>query len=102
MGNVILVGRGANIVAAHMPHVFHIRLVAPLKERLGHIEEYYKLKPAEAVKMARDLEESRKRYVRRYFRADVGDPLNYHLIINTAHTGFPKAAKIIANLVSER
>ena len=102
MGNVILVGRGANMIAARMPHVFHIRLVAPLKERVGHIEEYYELKPAEAAKMVRDLEGARKRYVRRYFRADVEDPLNYHLIINTANTGFQKAAKIIANLVIER
>lgn len=102
MGNVILVGRGSNIIAARMPHVLHVRLIAPLKERLRHIEEYYKVKPAEAAQMVRDLDEARRRYVRRYFRSDVADPLHYHLTINSAHTGFKKAAQIIADLVIEK
>jgi cytidylate kinase len=99
MGNVILVGRGSNIITAHMPHVFHVRLIAPLKERVRHVEEYYQLEPAEAVQRVRELDEAKSRYVRRYFRADVADPLNYHLTINTARTGFQKAAQLIANLV---
>jgi len=102
MGNVILVGRGANIIAARMPHVFHVRLIAPLTERLRHIEEYHQLKPAEAAQMVRELDEARRRYVRRYFRTDVEDPLHYHLTINSAHTGFKKAAQIIADLVIEK
>ena len=102
MGNVILVGRGSNIIAARMPHVFHVRLIAPLKERVRHIEEYYQLKPAKAAEMVRDLDDARSRYVRRYFRVDVADPLHYHLTINTTHTGFQKTAQIIANLVIER
>src|SRR6516164_1830138 len=32
MGNVILVGRGSNFISAHFPHVFHVRLIAPLKK----------------------------------------------------------------------
>jgi len=99
MGNVILVGRGSNIIAAHMPHVFHVRLVAPLKDRVRQVEQYYHLKPAEAAQRVRDMDEAKSRYVRRYFRADVADPLNYHLTINTAYTGFQKAAQTIANLV---
>jgi cytidylate kinase len=99
LGNVILVGRGSNIIAAHMPHVFHVRLIAPLKERVRHLQEFYQLKRAEAVQSAHDLDEGRRRYVRRYFRGDVEDPLHYHLTINTTQTGFQKAAQIIANLV---
>jgi Cytidylate kinase-like family len=99
MGNVILVGRGSNFISAHFPHVFHVRLIAPLKDRVRHIEEYYHLESAEAAQKVHDLDEARRRYVRRYFRADVADPLHYHLTINTAYTGFQKAAQIIANLV---
>jgi cytidylate kinase len=102
MGNVILVGRGSNIITARMPHVFHVRLIAPLKDRVRHVEEYYQLKPAEAVQRVRELDEAKSRYVRRYFRADVADPLNYDLTINTAHTGFQKAAQLIANLVTKK
>lgn len=102
MGNVILVGRGSNIISAHLPHVFHVRLVAPLRERVRQVEKYYQVKPAEAAQMVQDLDEGRRRYVRQYFRTDIGDPLQYHLTINTAHTGFQKAARIIANLVIDK
>jgi cytidylate kinase len=96
------VGRGSNIIAARMPHVFHVRLIAPLKERVRHVEEFYQLKSAEAAQRVRELDDARSRYVRHCFRADVADPVHYHLIINTARTGFQKAAQIIANLVIER
>jgi cytidylate kinase len=102
LGNVTLVGRGSNIIAAHMHHVFHVRLVAPLKERVRHLQEYYQLTREEALQRAHDLDEARRRYVRRYFRVDVEDPLHYHVTINTAETGFQKAAQVIANLVVER
>ena len=101
MGNVILIGRGSNIISAHLPHVFNVRLVAPLRERVRQVEEYYKVKSVEAAQMVQDLDEARRRYVRQYFRTDIDDPLHYHLTINTAHTGFQKAAQIIANLVIE-
>jgi cytidylate kinase len=102
LGNVILVGRGSSFITAHFPHVYRVRLIAPLKDRVRHIEQYYHLGPAEAAQKVHDLDGARRRYVRRYFRADVADPLHYHLTINTAYTGFQKAAQIIANLVIDR
>jgi cytidylate kinase len=99
MGNVILIGRGSNIIAAHLPHVFNVRLVAPLRERVRRVEQYYQVKPAKAAQMVQDLDEARRRYLRQYFRTDIDDPLQYHLTINTGHTSFEKAARIIANLV---
>ena len=101
MGNVILIGRGSNIISAHLPHVFSVRLVAPLQERVRQVEQYYRVKPAKAAQMVQDLDEGRRRYVRQYFRTDIDDPLQYHLTINTARTGFEKAARVIANLVME-
>jgi hypothetical protein len=40
-GNVILIGRGGNMVTAKLPHVFHVRLVAPLDQRIEHCIEAY-------------------------------------------------------------
>ncbi|HEX7617434.1 MAG TPA: cytidylate kinase family protein, partial [Verrucomicrobiae bacterium] len=31
VGNVILIGRGANLITARLPNMFHVRLVAPLE-----------------------------------------------------------------------
>ena len=102
IGNAILIGRGSNIISAHLPHVYNVCLVAALRERVRHVEEYYEVKPAKAAQMVHDLDKGRRRYVRQYFRTDIDDPLHYHLTINTARTGFEKVARVIANLVLDR
>jgi cytidylate kinase len=42
-------------------------------------------------------DQARRRYLRRYFDTDCDNPLLYHLVINTAKTGFADAAEIIAH-----
>ena len=44
---------------------------------------------------------ARRRYVRRYFDADVDNPLLYHLVINTGKTGLAGAAEIIVEAALE-
>jgi hypothetical protein len=100
LGNVVLVGMGATFITARLKHVFHVRLVAPLQQRVQHAEQYYHLKPKDAVDFVRKHDLARRRYVRRYFRTDIEDPLGYHLIINTGQVTFAEAARIIAEGVA--
>lgn len=94
-GSVILIGRGANIVTAHLPHVLHVRLVAPLQKRIEHACRFY---PAfnqsadQARKFCLQEDEARRRYLKKYFGADIEDPLLYHLIINTGWISYDDAA----------
>ena len=97
LGNVIIIGRGGNIVTARLPGVFHVRLVAPLEKRVEHAHEFYNM----SVRAARDFclrtDLGRKRYLRKYFQADIGDPLHYHLTINTGLVSYDEAARLIAD-----
>jgi cytidylate kinase len=43
---------------------------------------------------------ARRRFVRRYFNADIEDPLGYDLTINTGQFGFAETARIIAEGVA--
>ena len=95
MGRVIMVGRGAEVITQLLPYVLHVRLVAPLSERIAHAEEFYGLSPNEATMKISEEDHARRRYLRRYFDADCDNPLLYHLVINTAKTGFAGAAEII-------
>lgn len=96
-GNVILVGRGANLVTAHLKHVFHVRLVAPLEMRIRRIEEYYQLDRAGAVEFVRKADKARARYIRSNFKVDADDPLQFHLTINTGLVPYSETARIIAD-----
>ena len=97
MGNVILIGRAGNLVTARLPRVLHVRLVAPLEQRIAHCQNEYGMTKAKARAFCRSEDLGRKRYVKKYFNADVADPLLYHLVINTGLVGCDDAAKLIAD-----
>jgi len=100
MGNVVLIGRGANLITAHLKHVFHVRLVAPLEQRIRHVEDYYKMGHAAAAQYVTRTDRARVRYIRQHFKSSVADPLAYHLTINTGCVDFGEAARIIGDAVS--
>ena len=97
-GNVILVGRGAAAITAKLPHVLHVRLVAPFEQRVQHFEVYYHIDEKDALRLVRERDEARRRYVRQ-FGTDVDDPANYALVINTGQISFEEAARIITNTI---
>jgi cytidylate kinase len=99
MGRVVMVGRGAEVITQLLPYVVRVRLVAPLSKRIIHAEEFYRLSPNEAAMKVSEEDHARRRYLRRYFDADGDNPLLYHLVINTANTGFAGAAEIIVKAV---
>jgi cytidylate kinase len=97
LGRVILVGRGAEVVTRRLPHVFQVRLVAPLDQRIQHVAQYYNLSEADAAKKVKEDDHARRRYLRRYFDADIEDPHLYDLVVNTGRLGFARTAELVAN-----
>jgi cytidylate kinase len=79
--------------------MFHVRLVAPLEERIEHSRKSYGMTKIEARTFCLREDLGRKRYLKKYFNANVNDPLLYHLIINTGSVGYDDAAKIIGDAV---
>ena len=98
-GNVILIGRGANLVTAKLPHLLHVRLVAPLENRIEHCREAYNMTRAEARKFCPAADRARRRYLKKYFHVRIEDPLYYHMIINTSLVSYDEAARIIGDAV---
>jgi hypothetical protein len=58
LGRVILVGRGANVITARLPNAFHVRLVAPLAQRIQHAADYHRLSQPEAAKRVREYDQA--------------------------------------------
>ena len=96
-GHVILVGRGANLIAARMPRVYHVRIVASLPRRIERVKELDHLAPENAARLIKQVDRARGRYVKAYFHAGVDDGLLYHLVINTDRVPCPEAAQLIAD-----
>lgn len=102
IGNVIIVGRGANIITSALKNSFHIRLISTIEDRVKHTMEVYKLKEAEAVNFIGKDDEARKDYLKTYFSKDIDDPLLYHMIINTHLISPKEAAELIGHSVMLR
>jgi cytidylate kinase len=99
LGNVILIGRGSNVVTAKLPDVLHVRLVAPFEKRVEHAHKSYGMTGREARKFCQTENRGRERYLKKYFDADINDPLLYHMVINTAQFDNNAIAKLVGEAV---
>ncbi len=102
VGNVVIIGRGANIITAKLPFALHVRLVGSLERRIEHLVDYKHLSLEEAREYARTEELGRARYVKKYYSADIEDPLQYDLVINTDRVSYEEAGRLIADALSAR
>jgi cytidylate kinase len=99
LGNVILIGRGGSVITAKLPDVLHVRLVAPLEKRVEHIQKSHGMTAAEARKFCQTEDRGRERYLKKYFDADINDPLLYHMVINTGQLDHDVAARLVGEAV---
>jgi cytidylate kinase len=102
LGNVILVGRGANTIVSRLPHVLRVRLVGSLDRRVARVEESEHLNPKEALAFIRRTDRGRAAYVRKYLRQDIADVLLYDLIINTDRFSLDEVVHQIGDVVLRR
>lgn len=94
-GHAVIVGRGANIVTRKLAGGLHVRLVGSLDKRTKHVEEFFKISTADAVKKIQHDDKAREDYLKQNFGKDVKDPGQYDLVINTDGISYEAAARII-------
>ncbi len=95
LGHVILIGRGANIVTAKLPHVLHVRLVGSLEKRIARVQERLKLDRKAATELIERADRGRQRYLKEHFQASIDDPLDYDLTFNTDRLACEDVALLI-------
>lgn len=101
-GNVILVGRGANIILSNLQRAFHIRLVAPLNFRIETSIKIYGVERKAAAEFIKTEDEARKNYIWKYFHKNIEDPHLYHVTINTDLLSFSEISEMIGHCVVKR
>jgi cytidylate kinase len=94
-GDVLLVGRGGSRFLRGHPRAFHVRVIAPLEERVRRVMMHRWLRESVARGLLDDSDSRRRRFYADCFGADWSDPLEYHLIVNTGRLG-PAAVDLVA------
>lgn len=82
-GNAVILGRGSNFLI-QPENQLRLRLIAPLDVRIKNVMKRSGASRQEAQKRVTLLDADRRAYIRRYFNADITDPVNYDLVINMA------------------
>jgi cytidylate kinase len=98
-GDVVLVGRGAQVVLKDYPNVFKGRIVAPLEVRARRIKEQRKVSVEEAREFAQKHDTKRRALLNTVYHDDLRDWDLFNIVLNTvSHT--PEAgAEIICGAV---
>jgi cytidylate kinase len=97
-GRAVIVGRGANFILPP-ENRFRVLIMASREFRVRQVAKTHDVSEKEALRHIIRTESDRKAFIRKYFNADIADPLNYDLIVNTGTMGIEKAAKAIIAVV---
>jgi cytidylate kinase len=97
-GRAVIVGRGANFIIPPDER-FSVRVVAPLEIRIQNVVSAYKVSAENARKRVIARESRRSAFVRKSYNADISDPENYDLTINTGRMRIETAVEVVVAAV---
>ncbi len=95
-GRAVVVGRGANFVLP-LEKRFSVRIVAPQSWRIQNVSKEFDISVEEAKRRVMRTESDRRAFIRKYFNADIADPTNYDMVINTATLNVDDAVNVISS-----
>lgn len=95
--SIVIRGRGSQFILKNWPGALHALFVSPLKLRVRRVMEDMKIGEESAKKEIARFDNGRRRFIKKYFNAELEDPVHYDLVINTERLSFETAASIIIN-----
>lgn len=97
-GNAIIVGRGANLMLPS-DGCLKLRVIAPRRNRIENVAGLHNVSRQEAERRIIRTESERRAFVRKYFNADIDDPLNYDMVLNTGRLDVKAAVRAVRGVL---
>jgi cytidylate kinase len=97
--NVVIVGRGSQMILAGKPNTLHVRFIAPIEDRIKQIMDEEGITHPKASKGIETIYKQRAHYIKQYYDADWTDAMHYDLVLNTGSMHTEQAAGIIATAI---
>jgi cytidylate kinase len=101
-GDMVIQGRGSQFILKDHPGALHILLVAPPNLRIKRVMERLPADEKTARKEIERYDSSRREFIKRYFHAELEDPVHYSMTINTERFSFEDTASIIINALAKK
>jgi cytidylate kinase len=94
-GEVVLVGRGAGYLLPRAS-TLHVRVVAPLPDRIAYMSQWLRLTEDEAAEQVRLRDSRRAEFLSTHFHRQAADVYQYDLLLNSSLLGEDLCAELIA------
>jgi cytidylate kinase len=94
-GEVILIGRGAGCILPSAS-TLHVRIVAPLADRIAYMSEWLRLTVEEATAQVELRDRRRAEFIATHFHRQPSDIYQYDLLLNSTLLGEELCAELIA------
>jgi cytidylate kinase len=101
-GDVVIVGRGGQVILRDRSDTLHVRIVAPLELRIQRVADKQGIEPGAARAQVEASDRSHLNYLRRCHKINWNDPVLYDLILNTHHLHPDRGVEIICFALKER
>jgi len=99
-GNVVIVGRGGQFLLKGLSGVLHIRIIAPLQDRIQRLVAKDGDNEKELLRILNQSDRDSKGFIRTFFNADWENENLYDLTINTRYFPVDLAVELILRSVS--
>ena len=101
-GKAVIVGRASQTILAEQPNACHVKIVAPIDQRLDTMVRDREIDRGEAQTLIEQHDQWRQSYLRNFHKADWDDPLLYDLTINTGKIDPKDAVELLVNYIGDR
>lgn len=98
-GRVVIVGRGSAFITHNLPMGVHVRLVAPLRDRINATASELGVAKDAAEKVLHDKDQRRQAFFRRHWPGRGMEPENYTATLNTSAVPAQALADCVAAMV---
>lgn len=99
-GNIVMVGRGTQVMLAGAPNTVHVRVFCPLEERVKRVAKSDGRPPDEVRQRVEDSDRDRAAWHRKYFNADYQSLEHYDAAVNSGRLKDDIASDLVLEAVA--
>ena len=94
-GEVVILGRGSQMILADMPRALHVLCVAPRKLCANRLAERDEIGMEDAIRRTAESDRARCAFYKKFWRVEVEDPKLYDLTIDTSRLSYEIATQVV-------
>lgn len=96
-GDIVVLGRGSQMILRDLPGALHVLCVAPKELRVRRLAQREGLSLQEAGRRLLEGDRARCAFYKKFWKVEVEDPYLYDLTVETSRLGIELAAELVAS-----